>query len=162
MKHILLSIRPQWVKKILNGDKTIEVRKTAPKCELPCEVYIYCTKDQKLGLHWAKEWACVENTNKTLKECSYNGLVVAKFTLNKVGNFNKKSFGTYEEPFTRNQTELLEKSCLTEKELDDYLKGNKGYAWHIDHLVPFDRPKELKDFGVKRSPQSWQFIEVEE
>ena len=39
---------------------------------------------------------------------------------------------------------------------------SNGYAWHIDNLVIFDKPKELNDFGVKRSPQSWQFIEVEE
>ena len=176
MKKILLSIRPQWVKKILNGDKTIEVRKTAPKCELPCEVYIYCTKEN------AKYF--IDNK---IYNAMMNGKVVAKFTLNKVGNFDKKSFGTYEEPFTRNQTELLEKSCLVEKELDDYLKGKKGYAWHIDKLVPFDRPKELKEFfmrdkkgdipvqieelkgskfmafkRIEHAPQSYMFVEVEE
>lgn len=31
MKGILMSIRPEWCKKIFNGEKTIEVRKTAPK-----------------------------------------------------------------------------------------------------------------------------------
>ena len=30
-KVIILSVRPEWVVKILNGEKTIEVRKTAPK-----------------------------------------------------------------------------------------------------------------------------------
>ena len=43
-KKILISIQPQWVEKILNGEKTIEIRKTMPKCELPVKVYIYCTK----------------------------------------------------------------------------------------------------------------------
>ena len=47
MKKILISIKPKWVAKILNGEKTIEVRKTAPKCELPCEVYIYCSKGKE-------------------------------------------------------------------------------------------------------------------
>ena len=173
MKKILISIKPKWVKKILNGDKTIEVRKTAPKCELPCEVYIYCTKEN------AKYF--IDNK---IYNAMMNGKVVANFTLNKVGIFDKKSFGTYEEPFTRNQTELLEKSCLAEKELDDYLKGKKGYAWHIDKLVPFDKPKELKEFHheykgnkhddmvdyinffklnpLTHAPQSWQFVEVNE
>jgi predicted transcriptional regulator len=32
-KAILISIRPEWVKKILNGKKTVEIRKTAPKLE---------------------------------------------------------------------------------------------------------------------------------
>ena len=44
MKSILISIKPQYVADILNGYKTIEIRKTKPKCELPCKVYIYCTK----------------------------------------------------------------------------------------------------------------------
>lgn len=30
MKAILMSIRPEWCEKIFNGEKTIEVRKTAP------------------------------------------------------------------------------------------------------------------------------------
>lgn len=47
MKAIMISIQPQWVEKILNGEKTIEIRKTMPKCELPCKVYIYCTKPKK-------------------------------------------------------------------------------------------------------------------
>lgn len=43
MKSIMLSIKPKIVKKILNGEKTIEIRKTRPKCELPVKVYIYCS-----------------------------------------------------------------------------------------------------------------------
>ena len=176
MKKILISIRPQWTAKILNGEKTIEVRKTAPKCELPCEVYIYCTNGREVI-------KSVDGNYKKIKSYTIKkGCVCAKFTLNKVGNFNKKFFGTYEEPFTRNQKELLEKSCLTEKELDDYLKGKNGYAWHIDDLVIFDKPKGLEEFefpnpsGIryigqraikglpskKRPPQSWCYCEVEE
>lgn len=34
MKSILMSIQPKWVKKIISGEKIIEVRKTAPK-EVP-------------------------------------------------------------------------------------------------------------------------------
>jgi predicted transcriptional regulator len=49
MKAILISVRPEWVEKILNGEKTIEIRKTIPKgCWRkkfePIEVYIYCTE----------------------------------------------------------------------------------------------------------------------
>lgn len=46
MKAIMISIQPEWVEKILNKEKTIEIRKTIPKCELPVKVYIYCTKDK--------------------------------------------------------------------------------------------------------------------
>lgn len=43
-KAVMLSIRPKWCEKIINGDKTIEVRKTRPKLETPFKCYIYCTK----------------------------------------------------------------------------------------------------------------------
>ena len=46
MKSVLIAIRPQWVEKIARGEKTIEVRKTAPK-EVPFKAYIYCTKEKK-------------------------------------------------------------------------------------------------------------------
>ena len=37
MKAIMISIKPKWVAKILNGEKTIEIRKAMPKCELPID-----------------------------------------------------------------------------------------------------------------------------
>ena len=46
MDSVLLSIRPEWCKKIISGKKTIEVRKTRPKLEMPFKVYIYCTLGQ--------------------------------------------------------------------------------------------------------------------
>lgn len=42
-KAVLISIRPKWVKKILTGEKTLEVRRNRPKLEAPFKVYIYCT-----------------------------------------------------------------------------------------------------------------------
>lgn len=203
MKKILISIKPKYVAEILNHRKTLEIRKSFPKCKLPCEVYIYCTKDQKLGLHWAKKWVCVENTNKTLKECSYNGLVVARFTLDKVHEINKDLVGDEEyegykercyESREIKEDELLKLSCLDYLDLRFYLdphdypkRGKVGYAWHIDNLVIFDKPKELKDFFVRdkkgdipvqveelkgskfmafkrieHAPQSYCFCEVEE
>lgn len=44
MREILLSIKPEHLVKILNSEKTLEIRKTMPKCELPCRVRLYCTK----------------------------------------------------------------------------------------------------------------------
>ena len=44
-KAVLISIKPEWTEKIVQGKKTIEVRRTAPK-EVPFKAYIYCTKDK--------------------------------------------------------------------------------------------------------------------
>ena len=43
-KAVLISIRPEWVEKIANEWKTIEVRKTKPYLETPFKCYIYCTQ----------------------------------------------------------------------------------------------------------------------
>lgn len=43
-KAVMISIRPKWCEKIVNGEKTIEVRKTRPKLETPFKCYIYETQ----------------------------------------------------------------------------------------------------------------------
>lgn len=168
MKKILISINPKWVKRILNGDKTIEVRKTAPKCELPCEVYIYCTKGKPYLTKHCFDGKyhtgnCLGTYDGVANNEPLNGLVVAKFTLKKITPIGKDMFGYC--PFTSEilDGEWLGKgSCLTQNDLRRYLGDKTGYAWHIDNLVIFDKPKELKDYGVKYSPQSYCYCEVEE
>lgn len=44
MIDILLSIRPCWDKKIFEGVKTVELRKSAPQIKEPFRVYLYETK----------------------------------------------------------------------------------------------------------------------
>lgn len=46
-KTVMLSIRPKWCEKIASGEKTIEVRKTRPKLDMPFRCYIYCTQGIK-------------------------------------------------------------------------------------------------------------------
>ena len=43
MKSVLISISPKWCELIASGKKTIEVRKTRPKIDIPFKCYIYCT-----------------------------------------------------------------------------------------------------------------------
>ena len=45
-KAVLISIRQEWCERIINGQKTIEVRKTRPKMDTPFKCYIYCTTAQ--------------------------------------------------------------------------------------------------------------------
>lgn len=153
MKKILISIKPKYVAEILNGNKTIEIRKSFPKCELPCEVYIYCTKGKEtLAINPYGGYSLIPN--KYHNEY-FSGKVVAKFTLNKVDEIENDRLWETDKYF-------LERTCLSFGKLACYLSSKKGYAWHIDNLVIFDKPKELKDFGVKYSPQSYCYCEVDE
>lgn len=159
MKSILISIKPKWVAKILNGKKTIEVRKTAPKCELPIDVYIYCTKTIKPISDY--DWG-----EFTFDDLPKLGKVVAKFTLRKVERFIQ---GLNEDEYERlpnfalqdydyyGLEYLMEKACLNDEEINEYAPDLSFYAWHISDLEIFDEPKELNG----KAPRSWQYIEVE-
>lgn len=155
MKAIMISMQPQWVEKILNGEKTIEIRKSKPSCELPCKVYIYCTMPNKQENRKPHSWEVV-----WLKR------VVAEFTLNKVEKIKFDcpcSFRSFNLGFgfTENRYNIdITKTCLTESELYDYLgepcelQGEYhqtfefgGYAWYIDNLKIYDKPKELSEFS---------------
>lgn len=139
-KSILISIKPRYVADILNHKKTIEVRKVMPKCDLPIDVYIYCTK--QTARYYIK--------NK-IYNSMMNGKVVAKFTLNNVEEIKTNLAMRF---FTEssNEKELLEKSCLNSDQLFWYLAPQElkvnccGYAWRISNLVIFDKPKELSKF----------------
>ena len=134
MKKILISIKPKYVAEILSHRKTLEIRKSFPKCKLPCEVYIYCTKEN------AKHFIDNKIYNAMMR-----GKVVAKFTLNKVEEMARSQF-SIRWTKTLHADELYERSRLTPTEMSNYLGVENGYAWHIDNLVIFDKPKELKEF----------------
>ena len=187
MKAIMISINPKWVAKILNGEKTLEIRKTCPALYSPydpIDVYIYCTKDRPYltrGVRGDVYPSCV--SSQGIVPHHLNGKVVAKFTLNKVEEI--KNFACFYNTKNISSTQLETLSCLTFEELNNYLKGKIGYIWHIDNLVIFDKPKELSEFkyykkfseidymlpiprketcerlvALTRAPQSWQFIEI--
>lgn len=176
MKAILISIKPQWIAKILNGEKAIEVRKRFP-VDYVGWVYIYCTKDRPYltrGVRGDVYPSCV--SSQGIVPHHLNSRVVARFWCDKV-----EKIRSYLEPEQWYMTSdlggsgLLQKSCLSFEELDDYLLSSEGYAIHITKLEIFDKPKELSEFSVKvfprrkdnlmiryltRAPQSFCFIEV--
>ena len=164
MKAIMISIKPQWVEKILNGEKTIEIRKTKPKCELPCKVYIYCTKCKKL-------YKCVSNFDEDL----LNGKVVAEFTLNKIDTLERDLNDWLPKNRYDISNELLKDINLNQEQLWNYGQGKTLYAWHIDDLKIYDKPKELSEFStishrmkgkesrftshlLQRPPQNWCYV----
>lgn len=162
---ILMSIQPKWLAKILNGEKTIEIRKTMPKCELPIDVYLYCTKGKplfRLPTNDKKEWFLEAPYGWVVdKKTGFNGKVVAKFTLNKC--YELEYADNYGNSYFWKNTvisgrELCKKSCLDDCELDDYSKGKTLFAWHIDDLVVFGKPMELREFGITKAPTTYQYV----
>ena len=169
-KSILMSIQPQWVAKILNGEKTIEVRKKFPK-DYVGWVYIYCTKGKDY-LYEIED----EDTNgfsyKLHKECNVeeweaatetlNGKVVARFWCNKVEEmWQGEDGGSFFTDTIKKPYKVSELACISDDDIEIYFDGKNGYAIHISKVEVFDKPKELKEFGITKAPQSYMFVEGE-
>ena len=165
MKAIMISIQPQYVEKILNGEKTIEIIKTMPKIELPCKVYIYCTKgkttidyiERKGELDWfgniAEKTLILTSPKYKFSMGEKLGKVVAEFIFNKVDTLERDLNDWLPKNRYDVSNELLKDINLNQNELWNYGQGKILYAWHIDDLKIYDKPKELDEFyGAKECP----------
>ena len=174
MKAILMSIKPKWCEKIFSGEKTVEVRKTAPQLATPFKVYVYETKA-----------GFIEAVRGTCPKCAFSrGKVIGSFVCDKIDEFSVGSLAS---------DDIQNESCLTYAELISYfykqneLDGNTlkfGYGWHITAPKLYDKPRELGEFGryetklkldvkgietvietykefipLTRPPQSWMYVE---
>ena len=180
-KAVMLSIRPKWCEKIVNGDKTIEVRKTRPKLETPFKVYIYCT----LPKYPHEDFIA---TDYPRPQFYGGGKVIGEFTCDAITRVNICGFW---DDSGKQLDSRLKETCLTSEKLCDYLGEKVGYGWHISNLKIYDTPKELIEFhtwkkckscsksgyestaciydencmipaAITKAPQSWCYVEVTE
>ncbi len=153
MKSVMISIKPRWCELIANGKKTVEVRKTRPKIEIPFKVYIYCTqarnpiRDSGRIIMYEDDLALINRWGRgKLVENPCGAMMEGEFFLNSkvIGEFICDSIFMIWDGYMGN----LGDDCLTFEERENYLKGNNGYGWHISDLVIYDEPKELSEFVV--------------
>lgn len=173
-KAVLISIRPKWVEKIANGEKTIEVRKTKPNLPTPFKCYIYCTQGndaRRLRGSWGKvigEFVC-DCVTPLYNVC--------------MDNWERLAGGLH-----NIEKELVNQACLTEAKLHTYAGGKNCFAWHISDLRIYEQPRKLEEFRrlcpndlycescamysnnggicnngalpLRRPPQSWCYVEA--
>lgn len=181
LKAILISIKPKYVAKILNGEKTIEIRKRFPK-DYRGWVYIYCTKEKPRAILTDKG-CVVANTlavggNSQYKSgYSLSGEVVARFWCDKVEHFEYDTCSRDICGYWLDNGQIFKNkgTCLSADELWNYIKGKDGYTIQISKLEIFDEPKELSEFWtishkvkgkkghytshkISKAPQSFQYI----
>ena len=175
-KAVLISIRPKWVQKIANDEKTIEVRKTKPKLETPFKCYIYCT----LPKYPHEDFIA---TDYPRPQFYGGGKVIGEFTCDAITRVNICGFW---DDSGKQLDNHLKETCLTSEEFCNYLGENVGYGWHISDLLIYDQPRELSEFqratdpcvfcmeriarectdckkfggNIKRPPQSWCYVEA--
>lgn len=171
-KAIMMTVRPEVVVNVLNEESTILILKTLPRCELPIDVYLVCSKAKPYIFEVAGQYRLSlkgeDELNKKRFGC-LNGKVVAKFTLNKIDeymfhdsgyDFSKlicsSSGDVVFEDYKPCSLEL--KSCLEyedmvtyawNKKYGEFLKYNNLYAYHIDNLIIFDKSKEIGEFLIE-------------
>ena len=149
-KAVMLSIRPKWVEKIANGEKTIEVRKTKPKLDTPFKCYIYCTLQGCNEFFRVDLGRDVAKWNRG-KWADRKGKIIGEFTCDRIFSINVFDNGSIQNWLF----EHMERSCLTYEELADYIgNGKTGYGWHISDLLIYDQPRELTAFR-RACPNSW-------
>ena len=169
-RAILISIRPEWVNKIVTGKKTVEIRKTKPNLETPFKCYIYETQG-KSDTPWIDE-----DGHMISRGC---GKVVGEFVCDRITGITLESMphpelaGWTEYWYEWEEDDLKLKSCLTYNQIDEYLNRKEGYAWHITNAhIFYPRPVELSEFTgvrasgtwlerykIRRAPQSWCYVE---
>lgn len=154
-KAVMLSIRSKWCEKIVNGKKTIEVRKTRPKLQTPFKCYIYCTKDKHLAFMQNASGtnliACM-NAETAIPVGGFlgNGKVIGEFTCDQIID----AWWDYvPDAITREvaggNLEALDGTGMTDEELFSYVRDSmRGhcYGWHISNLRIYDQPRELTEF----------------
>lgn len=143
MKAVLMSIHPKWCELIFSGEKTIEVRKTAPKLEVPFKVYMYETLGKRTSCRQCDIWqTCDLRSPFGCHEGA--GAVVGEF----VCDFVKEcipDFCPYHQVFFNYFFESGN-DCLTEKERRKYGNGSSLYGLYITEAKRYDTPKELYEF----------------
>lgn len=178
MKAVMISIQPKWCEKIASGQKTIEVRKTAPQ-EVPFKCYIY---ESRNGGHRCKHCnekdSCYSYAPKNVGCYNGRGKVIGEFICNNASELDYVYYWNNGYEFA---------TCLTYRQVADYGKGKTLYGWHISDLKIYDKPKELSEFSrpcsysglcfsckrtsfkkdgnllcntkITRPPQSWMHVE---
>lgn len=186
-KAVLISIRPQWCEKIVNGEKTIEVRKTRPKLETPFKCYIYCT----LPKYPHEDFIA---TDYPRPQFYGGGKVIGEFICDRIYKIDKDSTDfLFKAGGLSVYKQAAEEKCglcvaMTDDELHGYLGYCQGYGWHISDLLIYDKPRELTEFRricpnglycetcamysnnngicnngalpLRRPPQSWCYVEA--
>lgn len=158
-KKVLLSVKLEWCEKIFSGEKTIEVRKSAPKLKPPFEVLVYMTKPKKRLIEIIKDGDDIYGDiyhgkmlfikmdrpvyDKNLNDVS--GKVIGSFVCDRINEVEPDS-EYYSYGYDIDDDRLSE-TCLTREQLREYGKGKTLYGWHITEPKLFDKPRELSGFG---------------
>lgn len=139
MQYIIISIRKKWWDLIKDGEKILELRKTAPKRLLV-----------KGGRVEVKETAVI-----WIPEKPFLCLVYVPEEKAICGRFSCAAVAALD------GVDVYEQSRVPYQEQERYRQqgGGKLYGWQIGQTKAFLKKKLLSEYGVNRPPQSWQYFQ---
>ena len=131
-KAVLLSIRPEWCVKILNGEKTVEIRKNRPKLKPPFKCYIYQTK-----FKWLFNLLRSLELDDIADALTIGfGKVIGEFVCDHIMGHCEMANADIAE----------QQSYVRRTDIAKYSSGSEVIGWHISDLVIYDKPKDLCEF----------------
>lgn len=141
-RALMMSIRPEWCRKIFSGEKTVELRKSVPDSrrldwEYPFKVLVYCTKNRR---DWTKE------------DAGTYGKVIGEFTCSGIIWATKDG---------KPKEHVLQAACVSSVQYAEYTAGRavQVFGFKIENPVRYQRPRELVEYGLSRPPQNWCYVE---
>ena len=147
----MITVKPEYLVDILNGNKTLELRTYIPK-DFKGWVNVCCGKG-KPYLYKLDDNGNYYITNVKVNNKIYilNSKVVCRFWFDeyiayKYYEDDNSYFPKRHQDFGYQAEPVLKRLCLTRDEFKSYGKGKDLYAWHIKQLEIFDEPKELGEF----------------
>lgn len=138
MQAVILSIRKEWARLILSGDKTMEIRKTKPnycaftisKATYPLRVFLYESKANG-GRGMIVGWVDCEGVQEIPADADAETVRAT-----------------------------AARACLRVQDFDTYRRGRKPYICQLGEPHKIE-PLGLMRFGIDRAPQSWQWLRPE-
>lgn len=138
-KTVILSLHERWWRKMVSGEKLLEIRKTYPHIApeaWPLRVLVYVTG----GVGICGEFTCphvwkIRTLPEIQTECG-----------------------------AREKYNVRATSCLEKDQLKKYAgeSGNALWGWVVSGVQEYEKPVPLESYGIKRPPQSWQYLGMED
>jgi len=172
-KVIVMSVRPEWLAKILNGEKTVEIRTRVPN-DFVGEIHLACTKGKERLLEVLKGhyddfygqpmdfdkpvFIKIDNTlwGGFKNNHILNGKVVAKFDYD-YKNVERISYDTIED-YAGDMEDvcikeiayerIVNNACLDYEQMSKYSKCKPLFAITLKNLVAFNKPIELGKYYI--------------
>ena len=167
MQAILITDKPKWCRLMMNGDKTVEVRKGDKLYKATqklideygyADIYVYCTKAHDFKDEIYLEDFVDKPINMPLGKTLLNGKIAFKFRCYKVEELSIK-YGVGWQTKTIKGKEQVEKlTQLSVFQLFEYCGRKTSTAIHISYLEIFYKPKELSEFYKAGAKEEYEHI----